>query len=112
MPDSSDARRKTGAAASPWFAAVAAQLSAVYGPAEAIVRQATVLPGILEDFRKMLLASDGGRTVTETYHCEDGRLTVVLEGRRQKVPSGDRLTITRTVINGRTVTIPFILASP
>ena len=63
---------------------ICGELSKIYGIEEGIRMAGTVVPGILNDFRKMLSASAPGRTVREEYRLEDGRARVFLSGEKKK----------------------------
>lgn len=54
-----------------------------YGLEEGLRTAEAVVPGILRDFRNMLLAGDAGAEVTETYRTEDLRSEIVLKGHRE-----------------------------
>lgn len=84
-----------------WFASVSAAFAAVYGPENAVTRQATLIPNILTDFKTMLVKSLPGQLVSEDYVIDDKRLILTLKGRKTVTGSKTTLIITRTQINGR-----------
>ena len=54
-------------------------LQAVYGRQEGPAVCRRILPGLLADFRKMLLSARPGAIVTEDYRLEDGKATITLK---------------------------------
>ena len=60
------------------------ELKQRYGEREGLRIFMTVMPGIMADFRKMLLASPPEKTVREEYHLDDGKTTLALTGSRDE----------------------------
>lgn len=69
-----------------------AELSKIYGIEEGIRMAGTVVPGILNDFRKMLSEGTPGKPVREEYRLEDGRARVYLSGEKKKNGAYEILT--------------------
>ena len=57
-----------------------AGLSQVYGVTEGIRMAGTVVPGIMNDFSRMV-REKAGKTVQEEYRLEDGRAVVIMAGK-------------------------------
>lgn len=57
-----------------------AGLSQVYGVTEGIRMAGTVVPGIMNDFSRMV-RDRAGKTVQEEYRLEDGRAVVIMAGK-------------------------------
>ena len=78
-----------------------------YGLAGAHKAASVLLPAILGDFRKMLLAAPPHTPVHETYHTDDGKTDIVLTGERLTTEA-DPLLILRTVsVGGRTLDLQY-----
>ena len=60
-----------------------AGLDKLYGPGQGMRVYMTIMPGILADFRKMLLRAAPGAEVTEDYLLEDGKGTIRMAGTLQ-----------------------------
>ena len=58
------------------------KLNELYGEGAGMKVYATIMPGILSDFQKMLSSSAIGETVIEEYRLEDGKGTIVMTGKR------------------------------
>ena len=57
-----------------------AGLSQVYGVTEGIRMAGTVVPGIMNDFSRMV-RDRAGKTVQEEYRLEDGRAVIIMAGK-------------------------------
>lgn len=65
-------------------ARICSGLSKIYGMQEGIRMAGTVVPGIINDFHRMLQNKGTGEQVQEEYRLEDGRASVFVSGRVQK----------------------------
>ena len=77
-----------------------------YGEKEGTRVLMNVLPGILGDFRKMVLHAAEGEAVTEEYRVEDRKMTVKLCGVRR----GAAAMITEAVFNGKACAVNWKLS--
>lgn len=82
-----------------WIGNARKAFAAVYGEKRGAAVCNAVIPGVMGDFRKMLLRAGEGETVRETYRTDDRKTDVRLEGRRE----GDRLFLTGLSVGGRAV---------
>ena len=58
---------------------------------------AVILPSVLMDFQKMLLVAKPKEIISETYHLDDGSLTLGLKGRR--LPGAVPPQVTEVTLN-------------
>lgn len=82
-----------------WIENTRAAFVRIYGEKRGAAVCNAVIPGVLGDFRKMLLKAADGETVTETYRIDDLRADVFLAGHR----AGGALYLTRLVVGGESV---------
>ena len=57
-------------------------LAGIYGIQEGLSMAGRVVPGIMNDFNRMLHDCPAGESVQEEYRFEDGRSVVFISGRR------------------------------
>ncbi len=81
------------------MAKLTAGLEKLYGPGEGTRICMTILPGILADFRKVLLRAAPGADTAEDYLLEDGKGTVRVTGTRR--PDGTFLMDAELIPSGR-----------
>lgn len=82
-----------------WIDNARAAFQAVYGDKKGAKVCAAVIPGVMEDFRKMLTRAADGAPVAEDYRTDDLKTDIHIEGRR----AGDKLYITRLTVGGAPV---------
>ncbi len=82
-----------------WIEKARQAFSAVYGAKKGPAVCGAVIPGIMGDFRGMLLRADAGVVIREDYRTDDRKTEIHIEGRRD----GDALTVTALSIGGRTI---------
>ncbi len=82
-----------------WIENAKGAFAALYGAKKAEKVCAAVMPGVMRDFRGMLERAAAGSAVQETYHLDDGRGDVHLEGRRE----ADGLYVTALTVGGKPV---------
>jgi len=82
-----------------WIENARAAFVRVYGEKRGAAVCAAVIPGVMGDFRKMLLRAENGASVRELYRTDDLRTDIALEGRRD----GDALYITRLTVGGEAI---------
>ena len=63
-------------------ARLAARLTEIYGIERGIRMTGTVVPGVINDFEKMLRRAGDGEPVQETYRMEDRRSVIRISGQR------------------------------
>lgn len=81
-----------------WMNALQDELGRIYGTQEGLRISWTIVPGILGDFRGMLVKAAAGRTVREVYRMEDGRADLKLEGRAVQKGSDRKLLVTKIML--------------
>ena len=84
-----------------WIEAVRREFVSLYGGKRGLSVCDAVIPGILGDFRKTVLAAEEGSAAEEEYRTEDRRAVLRLRG----VRSDGRCLITELTVNGRPVSL-------
>ena len=74
------------------------RLIETYGRGAGLETARVVLPSVLSDFEKTVLASPDGEA-EELYRLEDGKAEILLKGKR-KEPGKRRVIITEIIFNG------------
>ena len=73
-----------------WMQELTEQIEKKVGKKKLPHYQTVILPQIMADFYKMLKEAQNGKHVREEYRIEDGSMTIILEGNRDR--SGHRIT--------------------
>lgn len=63
-----------------WIENVRAQFVRVYGEKKGVAVCNVVIPAVMGDFRKTVLAAQTGRTVSEQYRTDDSKTDVTVTG--------------------------------
>ena len=83
-----------------WIALAQAAFARVYGARRAPKVCAAVMPGVMGDFRKTVLAAPEGMTVREEYRTDDRRTEIRLAGRRETRAGRAACVVTHMEIGG------------
>lgn len=66
-----------------WIENVRAQFVRVYGEKRGAAVCNVVIPSVMGDFRKMLMASEPGKTVSEQYRTDDRKTDISVTGHKE-----------------------------
>lgn len=86
-----------------WIENVRAQFIRVYGKARGEKVCNVVIPAVMGDFRKTVLASEPGVPVTEQYRTDDRKTDVTVTGRRLTRAGREVCAIERIEVGGKPV---------
>lgn len=80
-----------------WIVSVRELFTQVYGPEKGRKVCDVVVPAVVADFRKTVLAAPAGRTITEQYRTDDRRTGLTVTGR---LGEDGRVRITSIEVGG------------
>ena len=83
-----------------WIENARARFIAVYGEKRGAAVCNVVVPAVMGDFRKTVLAAERGTTVTEQYRTDDKKTGVTVTGYAEKREGRPVCVITRIEIGG------------
>lgn len=86
-----------------WIENIRKQFVLVYGEKRGETVCNVVIPAVMGDFRKTVLAAEPARTVTEQYRTDDRKTDVTVTGRRQVRDGKDVCVIERIEVGGTPV---------
>lgn len=88
-----------------WIENVRARFVGVYGEKRGEAVCNVVVPAVMGDFRKTVLAAEPGALVTEQYRTDDRKTDVVLSGRHERRGGRDVCVIARLEVGGVPVSL-------
>ena len=86
-----------------WIENVRAQFVRVYGEKRGAAVCGVVIPAVMGDFRRMLLAAEPGKTISEQYRTDDRKTDVTVTGHREERGGQPVCVIERIGIGGTPV---------
>lgn len=84
-----------------WIENARARFITVYGEKRGASVCDVVVPAVMGDFRKTVLAAERSRTVTEQYRTDDSKTDVTVTGHKEVRNDREVCVITRMEIGGR-----------
>lgn len=88
-----------------WIENVRGQFVRIYGEKRGIAVCNVVVPAVMGDFRKTVLAAETGRPVTEQYRTDDRRTDVTVTGHKQTLAGADVCVIDRIEVGGTPISL-------
>ena len=84
-----------------WIMSVRSLFAQIYGQEKGGKVCDVVIPAVMGDFRRTVLAAPAGSTVTEQYCTDDRRTGIVITGRHECRGQQDAAVITEIRVGGK-----------
>ena len=86
-----------------WIQNVREAFSRVYGDKRGAAVSNVVIPAVMGDFRRTVLAAEDHISVRETYRTDDRKTSVTITGHREAGATGKVCVIDRIEVGGQAV---------